>query len=85
MSDGTRAGTTVWLVVQDSDGHELRYRVPNVVHVHYGLRARHGVGVLNLGIGGAGVVVKVPVGPGKSTVEDIMADIAAARLRDVDR
>lgn len=82
-SDGTHAGTSVWLHVVDRAGHEAKFRIPCVVTVELCLSSLNG-GVqrpmLVLGLGDVTVKVHVAIGPGRSTIEDLLAEIAAARL-----
>lgn len=89
-SDGTRENTDVWLVIVDNEGHEMRYRIPCVLSVKYeiGNPPIHSMptGVLTLGLGDAHLVSTIDIGGNKgTTIEDLMAEIAAARLRSSDR
>ena len=88
LSDGTRSGTDVWLVIRDEEGHEMRYKIPNVIDLRYDLgtspETKHR-GLLTLGLGEVDVDLQVSIGTGKTTVEDLMAEIAAARLRSSDK
>lgn len=87
-SDGTYSGTSVWLVIEDDEGHEMRYKIPNVVTVELQFdadRSNDKAPRLVLGLGAAHVDTHVAIGPGRSTVEDLLAEIAAARLRSSDR
>lgn len=85
-SDGTYSGTSVWLVIEDDEGHEMRYKIPNVLSVRIELqRSNDKAPRLVLGLGAAHVDTHVAIGPGRSTVEDLLAEIAAAKLRSSDR
>lgn len=89
-SDGTRENTEVWLVIVDNAGHEIRYRIPCVLSVKYEVAETpiHSTqsGVLTIRLGNVGVESSVDIGGvGTASIEDLMAEIAAARLRSSDR
>lgn len=81
-STGSPDSTKVYLVIVDSEGHELRYRIPNVRHMK--LEANNASGsVLYLEIGNARAGATIPIGMGKKTTAgDLLAEISAAMLAD---
>ncbi len=87
-SDGTWNGTHVYLVVSDGQ-QEQRFEIPNVATAELNVGHRPGAGerepILILGLGKPYVEVHVGIGHGRSSVEDLLAEVAAAKLRSSDR
>ena len=84
VSDGTRAGTNVFLVITDGEGHELRYKIPSVLGLEFRIDAKlpnRSCAVLMLNLGDVDVEARVDIAPGRATIEDLMAEIAGAKLR----
>ena len=71
-------GACVNLVIE-SDGRLTRFRLPNIMRVEYIAQVpTHPI--VNLTIGGATFRARVQISPGKSTAEDLLTEIAAARI-----
>lgn len=79
VSDGTGSGTNVFLVLEDDDGHLFRYRIPNILSISFTIDKVTGA-QLFIGLGSVSLKTTVGIGPGKSTVEDLLTEIAATRL-----
>lgn len=86
-SDGTRGGTHVWLVIEDEEGHEMRYKIANVKLVRYEVSSTGPRdGTMHLELSGVDVETQVKIGGDSTTsIQDLMAEIAAARLRSSDK
>lgn len=90
VSDGTMNGSHVYLVVSDGKV-EQRFEIPNVITAELNIGGDHGGSraskepILILGIGKPFVEVHVGIGHGRSSVEDLLAEVAAAKLRSSDR
>jgi hypothetical protein len=79
---GTGRRVVVFLVI-DADGQLTRFKLPNVISVDYHADAKT-YPVLTLCIGNAHVRAHVAISPGKSSAEDLLSEIAAARITQVD-
>lgn len=85
VSDGTRGGTYIWLVL-NKDGSGARFVIPYVLAAEFSIGEANlntnerADGTLTLTIGNVHVKSTVVIGPGKSTVEDLLAEMAAAGL-----
>lgn len=86
-SDGTRHGTHVWLVIEDEEGHVMRYKIPHVMLVRYEMTSKGSRdGSLTIELENVDVETQVKVGGDSNTsIQDLLAEIAAARLRSSDK
>lgn len=81
VSGGDRNSTHVHLVIRDGAGAEIRYAIPNVLAASWEISP--GVGpVLRVDIAGARGRMTTHIEAGKTSVEDLLAEIAASRLSD---
>lgn len=79
-SDGKgRGGTHVWLVLVDHDGNETRYEIPGVTQAIWRQRAGE-MPVLSLELAHTNTKVRQRVDVKNTSVDDLLAEIAAARL-----
>jgi hypothetical protein len=82
-SDGTPNGTKLYLVLRAYDGGELRHEIPFVTEVQWSCEAgpnKPKQATLQLRLTSVRADVVAPLGTGKTTVEDLIAEIAAHRL-----
>lgn len=80
VADGSDHGTEVFLVIQDKDGNEARFKIPYVAGVQWGHRDSRSSPQATLDLGHVKIRGRVAIRTNETNIEDLLTEIAATNL-----